>query len=76
MARDETAREPDPEPLLDRRAYLRLAGATAVAVAVAGASESADAADHDSTPADETRPSRSSRGDRSETAASPVRSRR
>jgi len=46
MARDETGRERD--PLLDRRSYLRLAG-TAAAVAVAGASGSADAADHDTT---------------------------
>lgn len=64
MARDETVREPDAEPpLLDRRAYLRLAGVAAASVAVAGASESVDAAGP-STPADETRPSERSHDDR------------
>ncbi|WP_115863547.1 hypothetical protein [Halorussus litoreus] len=62
MARDETARERDPErSLLDRRSYLRLAGAAAASVAVAGASGSADAAGQETTyetitvPAGETR---------------------
>jgi len=55
MARDETVREPDADsPLLDRRAYLRLAGVAAASVAVAGASESVEAAGP-SVPADETR---------------------
>lgn len=49
MARDEQAREPGPErPLLDRRAYLRLTGAAAASVTVAGASgDAADAPPYD-----------------------------
>jgi hypothetical protein len=63
MARDETVREPDAEPLLDRRAYLRLAGVAAASVAVAGASESVAAAGP-STPAGQTRPLGCGRTDR------------
>lgn len=50
MARDEAARERD--PLLDRRAYLRLAGTAAGAVAVVDAIGSAAAGAHAETPAD------------------------
>ena len=49
MARDDTARDPDSEQsLLDRRSYLKLAGAAAASVAAAGASSgSANAASYD-----------------------------
>jgi len=65
MARDETVREPDAErPLLDRRAYLRLAGVAAVSVAVAGVSESVDAAGPAPAPADQSLSPESGRDDR------------
>jgi len=49
MARDDAARESDSEPsLLDRRSYLKMAGAAAASVAAAGASTgTADAADYE-----------------------------
>lgn len=47
MARDATARERDSNSLLGRRSSLRLAGAPAVSVAVAGATGSADAVPSD-----------------------------
>ncbi|WP_137287220.1 hypothetical protein [Halorussus salinisoli] len=58
MARDETARDSESETaLLDRRSYLRLAGAAAAAVAGAGMATSTEAASNDTitVPAGETR---------------------
>ena len=48
MARDKTARERDSDELLDRRSYLKLAGAAAASVAAAGVtSKGAQAASYD-----------------------------
>lgn len=48
MARDKTARENETESLLDRRSYLKMAGAAAASVAAVGASTgSVDAASYD-----------------------------